>query len=151
MATKEKSGPVEQTLSIVKPDGVRKNLVGEVLRRFEQAGLVVRAVKLVRLTKADAQAFYAVHKERPFYDSLCTFMSSGPIVVSVLEGYNAIQKNRELMGATNPAQAAPGTIRKDFAESVEVNTVHGSDAPETAAQEIRFFFSDRELIAGQRS
>ena len=151
MATKETSRPVEQTLSIVKPDGVRKNLVGEVLRRFEQAGLVVRAVKLVRLTKADAQAFYAVHKERPFYDSLCTFMSSGPIVVSVLEGYNAIQKNRELMGATNPAQAAPGTIRKDFAESVEVNTVHGSDAPETAAQEIHFFFSERELIAGQRS
>ncbi len=151
MAKKETSAPMEQTLSIVKPDGVRKNLVGEILRRFEAAGLVVRALKTVRLSKADAQAFYAVHKERPFYDSLTTFMSSGPIVVSVLEGYNAIQKNRELMGATNPAQAAPGTIRKDFAESVEVNTVHGSDGPETAAQEIHFFFSERELIAGQRS
>ena len=142
---------MERTLSIIKPDGVKKNVVGEILRRFEAAGLVIRALRMIHLSKADAQAFYAVHKERPFYDSLTTFMSSGPIVVSVLEGYNAIQKNRELMGATNPAQAAPGTIRKDFAESVEVNTVHGSDAPETAAQEIRFFFSERELIAGQRS
>ena len=142
---------MEQTLSIIKPDGVRKNRIGEILRRFEAAGLTLRAVKLVRLSKAEAQAFYAVHKERPFYDSLTTFMSSGPIVVAVLEGYNAIQKNRELMGATDPAKAAAGTIRKDFAETVEINTVHGSDAPETAAQEIRFFFSDRELIGGHRS
>jgi nucleoside-diphosphate kinase len=142
---------MEQTLSIIKPDGVRKNHIGEILRRFEAAGLVIRATKLVRLSKAQAQAFYAVHKARPFYASLCEFMSSGPIVVSVLEGYNAIQLNRELMGATDPAKAAAGTIRKEFAENVEVNTVHGSDAPETAAQEIRFFFSESELIGGQRS
>lgn len=141
---------IEQTLSIVKPDGVRKNHIGAILARFEKAGLVVRAIKLVRISKAQAEAFYAVHKGRPFYDSLTTFMSSGPIVVSVLEGYNAIQKNRDLMGATNPANASEGTIRKDFAESVEVNTVHGSDAPETAHQEIAFFFSELELIAGQR-
>lgn len=141
----------EQTLSIVKPDGVRKNVVGEVLRRFEAAGLVVKALKMTRLSKTDAQAFYAVHKARPFYDSLTEFMSSGPIVVSVLEGYNAIQKNRELMGATNPANADAGTIRKDFADNVENNIVHGSDAPDTAAQEINFFFSERERIAGNRS
>jgi nucleoside-diphosphate kinase len=141
---------MERTLSIIKPDGVRKNLIGEILRRFEAGGLVIRAVKMVRLRKADAQAFYAVHKERPFYDSLTDFMSSGPIVVSVLEGKDAIARNRELMGATDPAKAAPGTIRKDFADSVEVNTVHGSDAPGTAAQEIGFFFPDRELIGGER-
>ena len=135
----------EQTLSIIKPDGVKKNAVGEILRRFEAADLTVRALKMTRLTKADAQAFYAVHKERPFYDSLTEFMSSGPIVVSVLEGYNAIAKNREIMGATNPENAAPGTIRKDFADNVEINTVHGSDAPETAAVEIAFFFSSREI------
>jgi nucleoside-diphosphate kinase len=141
---------MEQTLSIIKPDGVRKNLIGAILARFEAAGLVIRATRLVQLSASDAQAFYAVHKERPFYASLCKYMSSGPIVVSVLEGYNAIQRNRELMGATDPAKAAAGTLRKDYAESVEVNTVHGSDAPETAAQEIRFFFSERELIAGSR-
>jgi nucleoside-diphosphate kinase len=141
---------VEQTLSIIKPDGVRKNLIGAILNRFEQAGLVIRAAKLTRLTKQQAQAFYAVHADKPFYDSLTTFMSSGPIVVSVLEGYNAIQKNRDIMGATNPANAKPGTIRKDYAESVEVNTVHGSDAPETAKEEIAFFFSASELIVGQR-
>lgn len=142
---------MEQTLSIIKPDGVRKNHIGAILGRFEAAGLVIRATKLVRLSKSQAEAFYAVHNERPFYDSLTTFMTSGPIVVSVLEGYNAIQLNRELMGATDPAKAADGTIRKDFAENVEVNTVHGSDAPETAAEEIRFFFSSSELIGGQRS
>jgi nucleoside-diphosphate kinase len=142
---------VEQTLSIIKPDGVRRNLIGEVLRRFEQGGLVVRAMTLTRLSKADAQAFYAVHRERPFYGSLTEFMCSGPIVVAVLEGYNAIARNRELMGATNPAQAAPGTIRKDLAESLEANTVHGSDSPETAAQEIRFFFAELALLAGQRA
>jgi len=142
--------PTEQTLSIVKPDGVKKNLVGAIVQRFERAGLVLRALKSTRLTKAQAEAFYAVHKGRPFFDSLTTFMSSGPIVVSVLEGYNAIQLNRDLMGATNPAQAKEGTIRKDFAESVEVNTVHGSDAPETARQEIAFFFSELELLNGRR-
>ncbi|HKI98067.1 MAG TPA: nucleoside-diphosphate kinase [bacterium] len=141
---------MEQTLSIIKPDGVRKNHIGEILRRFEAAGLTIRATKLVRMSKADAQAFYAVHKERPFYDSLTDFMSSGPVVVSVLEGPGAIAKNREIMGATNPKDAAEGTIRKDFAENVEINTVHGSDAPETAAQEIGFFFAERELLAGQR-
>lgn len=141
---------IEQTLSIIKPDGVRKNLIGAILSRFEQAGLVIRATRLTRLTKQQAQAFYAVHANKPFYDSLTTFMSSGPIVVSVLEGYNAIQKNRDIMGATNPANAKPGTIRKDYAESVEVNTVHGSDGPETAKEEIAFFFSASELIAGQR-
>jgi nucleoside-diphosphate kinase len=142
---------VEQTLSIIKPDGVRRNLIGEVLRRFEQGGLVVRALKLMRLSKAEAEAFYAVHRNRPFFGSLTEFMCSGPIVVAVLEGYNAIAKNRELMGATNPAQAAPGTIRKDLAESLEANTVHGSDSPETAAQEIRFFFPELALLAGQRT
>jgi nucleoside-diphosphate kinase len=141
---------LERTLSIVKPDGVKKNHVGAILARFEKAGLTLAAVRLTRLTVAQAQAFYAVHRERPFFASLCAFMSSGPIVVSVLEGYNAIQLNRDLMGATNPAQAKEGTIRKDFAESVEVNTVHGSDAPETARQEIAFFFSDLELLAGRR-
>ncbi len=140
----------EQTLSIVKPDGVKKNAIGAIVQRFEKAGLALRALKLTRLTKAQAEAFYAVHKGRPFFDSLTTFMSSGPIVVSVLEGYNAIQLNRDLMGATNPAQAKEGTIRKDFAESMEINTVHGSDAPETARQEIAFFFSELELLHGKR-
>jgi nucleoside-diphosphate kinase len=141
---------MEQTLSIIKPNGVRRNLIGEILRRFEAAGLVIRATRLVRLSKADAQAFYAVHKQRPFYESLCTFMSSGPVLVSVLEGPGAIAKHREIMGATDPAKAAAGTIRKDYGETVEVNTVHGSDAPETAAQEIRFFFTERDLLAGAR-
>lgn len=140
----------EQTLSIVKPDGVRNNHIGDILARFEKAGLVIKATRLMRLSKAQAEAFYAVHKARPFFESLTTFMSSGPIVVSVLEGYNAIQLNRDLMGATNPANANAGTIRKDFAESVEANTVHGSDAPETAKQEIAFFFADLELNAGKR-
>ncbi len=142
---------LEQTLSIVKPDGVRNNHVGEILRRFEANGLTIAALRMTSLTKAQAEGFYAVHRERPFFDSLTTYMSSGPIVVSVLEGYNAIQKNRELMGATNPAEAAEGTIRKDFAENVEVNTVHGSDALETAKEEIGFFFSDWERIAASRT
>lgn len=140
----------EQTLSIVKPDGVQANLVGEVLRRFEAAGLEVRVVKTLRMTKAQAQAFYAVHRERPFYDSLTTFMSSGPIVASVLEGAEAIQRNRELMGATNPAEADPGTIRRDYAENIERNIVHGSDGPDTAREEIGFFFPQSELVAGER-
>lgn len=143
--------PLERTLSIVKPDGVGKNLFGEIMGRMEAAGLTIVALKMTRLSKRDAEAFYAVHKERPFFDPLTTFMSSGPIVVSVLEGYNAIQKYRELMGATDPAEAAEGTLRQEFGENIEVNTVHGSDAPATAEQEIRFFFSDSELIAGERS
>lgn len=136
----------ERTLSIIKPDGVKNKHVGKILQRFEAADLTIRALKKTSLDKREAEAFYAVHKERPFFDSLTEYMSSGPIVVSVLEGYTAIQRNRELMGATNPAEADEGTIRKDFAESLEANTVHGSDAPETAEQEIHFFFSDLELI-----
>lgn len=137
---------VERTLSIVKPDGVRRNLIGEILRRFERAGLRVVAAKRLLLSREEAAAFYAVHKERPFFNDLVTYMTSGPVFVTVLEGENAIALNREIMGATNPADAAPGTIRADFAESIEANTVHGSDAPETAAQEIAFFFAGRELV-----
>ncbi len=132
----------EITLSIIKPDGVKNKHVGEILQRFEAADLTILALKKTSLDKQEAEAFYAVHKERPFFESLTEYMSSGPIVVSVLEGYSAIEKNRELMGATNPANAASGTIRKDFAESIEANTVHGSDGPETAAKEIAFFFGD---------
>ncbi len=136
---------MERTLSIVKPDGVGKGLIGEVVRRFEKAGIRICAMKMLRLTPDQAKMFYAVHLERPFFSSLTEFMTSGPIVTMVLEGDNVIQKNRELMGATNPKDAAPGTIRRDFASDVERNIVHGSDAPETAAQEIRFFFSDLEI------
>jgi nucleoside-diphosphate kinase len=136
---------VERTLSIVKPDAVGRNLIGEILRRFETAGLRITAGKLLRLTPERAQAFYAVHKERPFYADLCAYMSSGPIFVSVLEGENAILKNRELMGATDPAKAAPGTIRKDCGKDVEKNAVHGSDGAETAATEIAFFFRPDEI------
>lgn len=142
---------MEQTLSIIKPDGVKKNIIGEILKRFEETELTIRATKMFNLTKEQAESFYAVHKERPFFQSLTEFMSSGPIVVSVLEGYNAIQKNRELMGATNPAEAAEGTIRKQFADNIEMNTVHGSDAPETAAEEIAFFFSGNDLAQLKRS
>ncbi|MCE2483930.1 MAG: nucleoside-diphosphate kinase [Desulfurellaceae bacterium] len=135
----------ERTLSIIKPDAVQKNVVGEILGRFERAGLKIIAAKLLQLSKAEAQGFYAVHKERPFFDSLTTFMSSGPILVSVLEGQDAIQTNRRLMGATNPAEAEPGTIRKDFATDIEKNAVHGSDGPDTARQEIAYFFGAMEL------
>ena len=141
---------VERTLSIIKPDGVRKSLLGEIFHRFEKAGLAITAMKMVRLTKSEAEGFYAVHRERPFFDSLTTFMSSGPIVVAVLEGYNAIQLNRELMGATNPADAKEGTIRKDLAETLEANTVHGSDGPETAREEIAYFFAGCELLGVSR-
>ena len=134
-------------MSIIKPDGVNKNYIGNILKRFEDAGLTIAAMKKTRLSRSEAETFYAVHRERPFYQSLTEFMSSGPVVVSVLEGDNAIEKNRALMGATNPADADEGTIRKDLAENVEVNTVHGSDALETAAEEIRFFFSDMEIIS----
>ncbi len=135
----------ERTLSIIKPDAVQKNVVGEILARFERAGLKIIAARLLQLSKAEAQGFYAVHKERPFFDSLTTFMSSGPILVSVLEGQDAIQTNRRLMGATNPAEAEPGTIRKDFATDIEKNAVHGSDGPDTARQEIAYFFGEMEL------
>jgi nucleoside-diphosphate kinase len=137
---------VERTLSIVKPDAVGRRLIGEILRRFESAGLKIAAGKLLRLTPERAQAFYAVHKERPFYASLCSYMSSGPIFVSVLEAEGAIMKNREIMGATDPAKAAAGTIRRDCGKDVEQNAVHGSDSPETAAMEISFFFRPDEIF-----
>ena len=135
----------QQTLSIIKPDGVKKNIVGEILKRFEANGLKIKALKMVHLSKTEAEGFYAVHKERPFFDELTTFMSSGPVVISVLEGEDAIAKNREIMGATNPADADAGTIRKDFSESVGENTVHGSDAPDTAKTEITYFFPKKNL------
>jgi nucleoside-diphosphate kinase len=137
---------VERTLSIIKPDATRRNLTGQIVARFEGAGLKVVASRRMRLSTAQAEAFYAVHKARPFFGSLVEFMTSGPVVVQVLEGENAIAKNREVMGATDPAKAAAGTIRKDFAESIEANSCHGSDAAETAANEIKFFFSDLEIV-----
>jgi nucleoside-diphosphate kinase len=136
---------VERTLSIVKPDGVAKNLIGEVYRRFEKAGLKVVAAKMLRLRQDQAEGFYAVHKARPFYADLVRYMTSGPVMVQVLEGENAIKANRDIMGATNPKQAAPGTIRADFAASIEENVVHGSDGPDTAKNEIAFFFAEAEL------
>ena len=141
---------VERTLSIVKPDGVAKNLIGEVYRRFEKAGLKIVAAKMVRLRQDQAEGFYAVHKARPFYADLVRYMISGPVMVQVLEGENAVKANRDIMGATNPKQAAPGTIRADFAASIEENVVHGSDAPETAKQEIAFFFSEAEICPRSR-
>lgn len=137
---------MERTLSIIKPDGVRQGVMGEVIKRFEAAGLKVAAMKMIHMDKKEAEGFYAVHKERPFFGSLTDFMSSGPCVVMALQGEDAILKNRELMGATNPANAAPGTIRKDFASGVEQNVVHGSDAPETAAYEIAYFFNQLEIV-----
>ena len=137
---------VEQTLSIIKPDGVEKNLIGEIYSRFEKAGLEIVAARMMHLTTEQAQGFYAVHKERPFFDSLCTFMCSGPVVVQVLEGENAIARNREIMGATNPAEADEGTIRKLYAESIEANSVHGSDSAENAAIEIGFFFAELDIV-----
>jgi len=136
---------MERTLSIVKPDGVKKGILGEVIRRFQEAGIRIAAIKMIHMTKAEAQGFYAVHKERPFFNSLTDFMSSGPCVVMVLEGDNVIRKNRDLMGATNPKEAAAGTIRRDFASDIEHNIVHGSDAPETAAFEIGYFFNALEI------
>ena len=141
---------IERTFSIIKPDAVAKNVTGEVVSRFENNGLQVIASKMLHLSKEQAEGFYAVHAERPFYNDLVSFMISGPVVVQVLEGENAISKNRELMGATNPADAAPGTIRADFAKTVDENAVHGSDAPETAAVEIKYFFSDEELCPRTR-
>ncbi|MBX6423261.1 nucleoside-diphosphate kinase [Thermosulfurimonas sp. F29] len=141
---------MERTLSLIKPDGVSRNLVGEVIRFFEKAGLRVVALKMLRLTKEEAAEFYSVHRDKPFFDSLTDYMSSGPIVALVLEGENAISRCREIMGATNPAEAAEGTIRRAFGLDKEKNTVHGSDSPESAAREIAFFFSERELLAGKR-
>ncbi len=133
---------VEQTLSIIKPDGVQKNLIGEICSRFEKAGLEIVAARMMHLSKEQAEGFYAVHKERPFFNDLVAYMTSGPVMVQALSGDNAIAKNREIMGATNPADADPGTIRADFANSIEENVVHGSDAADTAAVEIAFFFGD---------
>ena len=137
---------IERTLSIIKPDATRRNLTGAINQRFEEGGLRIVAQRRIRLSRADAEGFYAVHKERPFFGSLCDFMTSGPVVVQVLEGENAVARNREIMGATNPADADPGTIRKDFAESIEANSAHGSDSLENAATEIAFFFSEDQIV-----
>jgi nucleoside-diphosphate kinase len=137
---------IQRTLSIIKPDATRRNLTGQINARFEKGGLRIVAQKRLHLTRAQAEGFYAVHRERSFFDELVTFMMSGPVVAQVLEGENAVLKNRDIMGATNPANAAPGTIRRDFAESIEANSVHGSDAPETAAEEIAFFFAGIEIV-----
>ncbi|OIO56671.1 MAG: nucleoside-diphosphate kinase [Alphaproteobacteria bacterium CG_4_10_14_0_2_um_filter_63_37] len=136
---------IERTLSILKPDAVAKNVIGDIINRFEKAGLSVIGAKLVQLSQEEAGGFYAVHKARPFYGDLCSFMASGPVLIMVLEGENAIATNRDLMGATNPKDAAPGTIRADHADSIDANAVHGSDAPETAAWEINYFFGQVEL------
>lgn len=138
---------IERTLSIIKPDGVKRNLVGEIFRRFESNGLRIIATRMQRLSKAEAQGFYAVHEARPFFNDLVEYMTSGPVVVTALEGENAVSRNRELMGATNPKDAAPGTIRADFAESIEANTVHGSDGTDTAAVEVAYFFRTTEICA----
>jgi nucleoside-diphosphate kinase len=136
---------MEQTLSIIKPDAVAKNVVGQILARFEAANLRIAATKKIRLSRVDAEAFYAIHAERPFFKDLVDFMISGPVVVTVLEGENAMQTNRDLMGATNPAEAEAGTIRADFADSIDANAVHGSDSVENAINEINFFFAQREI------
>jgi nucleoside-diphosphate kinase len=141
---------LQRTLSIIKPDGVEKNLIGEIYRRFEQAGLTIVAAKMMHLDRRQAEGFYAVHSERPFFNDLVSYMISGPVIVQALEGEDAIAKHRELMGATNPADAAPGTIRADFAASIEENVVHGSDAPETAANEIGFFFAESKICPRTR-
>ncbi|MEX2454151.1 MAG: nucleoside-diphosphate kinase [Rhodospirillaceae bacterium] len=137
---------IQRTLSIIKPDATRRNITGAIVARLEEAGLRVIAQRRIRLTREQAEQFYAVHKERAFFDDLCSFMTSGPVVVQILEGEDAIARNREVMGATNPANAEEGTIRRDFGESVEANSAHGSDAPETAAQEIAFFFSGIDIV-----
>ena len=138
---------VERTLSIVKPDGVRKNVIGEVYRRFEKSGLSIVAARMTRLTTAQAEAFYAIHRERPFFRDLVGFMTSGPVMLQVLEGADAVAKNREIMGATDPRKAAPGTIRADLASSIDQNVVHGSDSVENAAAEVAFFFAQSEICA----
>ena len=137
---------VERTFSIIKPDATRRNLTGKINARFEEAGLRIVAQKRIWMSRSQAETFYGVHKARPFFDGLCSFMTSGPVVVQVLEGEGAIAKNRDIMGATNPANAAAGTIRKDFAESIEANSVHGSDSPENAAVEMAYFFAGTEIV-----
>jgi nucleoside-diphosphate kinase len=137
---------IERTFSIIKPDATKRNITGKIIAKFEDAGLRVVAQRRIRMTKEQAENFYGVHRERPFFNDLVAFMTSGPVVVQVLEGENAVARNREIMGATNPADAADGTIRKEFAESIEANSVHGSDAPETAAEEIAFFFKADEIV-----
>ena len=141
---------VEQTLSIIKPDGVQKNLIGEIYGRFEKAGLEIVAARMIHLSKEQAEGFYSVHSERPFFNDLVSYMTSGPVMVQAMQGEDAIAKNRDIMGATNPAEADKGTIRADFAESIEENIVHGSDAAETAAEEIRFFFGDNGICPRTR-
>jgi nucleoside-diphosphate kinase len=141
---------VEQTLSIIKPDGVQKNLIGEIYRRFEKAGLEIVAAKMIHLSKEQAEGFYSVHRERPFFNDLVRYMTSGPVMVQAMQGEDAIAKNRDIMGATNPADADKGTIRADFADSIEENIVHGSDAVATAADEIAFFFGDEGLCPRTR-
>jgi nucleoside-diphosphate kinase len=141
---------LERTLSIVKPDGVEKNLIGEVYRRFEQAGLVILAARMMHLSLKEAEGFYAVHRERPFFKDLCAYMTSGPVIVQVLEGENAVLRHREIMGATDPRKAAPGTIRADLAASIEENVVHGSDSAENAAREIAYFFAETEICPRTR-
>jgi len=136
---------LERTLSIVKPDGVKKNVIGDVYHRFEKAGLRIVAARMVQLSKAQAEAFYGIHRERPFFKDLCAYMTSGPVMVQVLEGDDAVAKNRDIMGATDPKKAAPGTIRADLADSIEANVVHGSDSLENAAREVAFFFAETEL------
>ena len=140
----------ERTLSIIKPDAVAKNVIGEIYSRFEKAGLKIVAAKMLQLSQEQAQGFYAVHKERPFFNDLVAFMTSGPVLVQVLEGENAIAKNREIMGATNPKDAAPGTIRADFASTIDENAVHGSDGSDTAKTEVAYFFSDNEICVRTR-
>ncbi|MEK9965085.1 MAG: nucleoside-diphosphate kinase [Alphaproteobacteria bacterium] len=137
---------IERTFSIIKPDATKRNITGKIIAKFEDAGLRVVAQRRIHMTREQAEAFYGVHRERPFFNDLVAFMTSGPVVVQVLEGENAIARNREIMGATNPAEADEGTIRKEFAESIEANSVHGSDAPETAAEEIAFFFDESEIV-----
>ncbi|ROR29739.1 nucleoside-diphosphate kinase [Inmirania thermothiophila] len=141
---------IERTLSIIKPDAVAKNIIGKIYTRFEEAGLRIVAAKMLHLTREQAEGFYEVHRERPFFKDLVAYMTSGPVMVQVLEGEDAIARNREIMGATDPRQAAPGTIRADFAESIEENAVHGSDGPETAAREIAFFFKPEEICPRTR-
>ena len=138
---------VERTLSIIKPDAVAKNVIGRIYERFEQAGLVIVAARMMRLSRAQAEGFYAVHKARPFFKDLVDFMISGPVIVQVLEGEDAIQKNRDLMGATDPRKAAPGTIRADFAQSIDANAVHGSDGPDTAREEVAYFFAQHQVYS----
>jgi nucleoside-diphosphate kinase len=138
---------LERTLSIIKPDAVKKNVIGEILARFEKAGLKIVAAKMKQLTREEAEGFYAVHKERPFFGALVEFMISGPVMIQALEGEGAVLKNRDLMGATNPKEAAPGTIRADFAESIDANAVHGSDSLENAANEIKYFFTDADVVS----